>query len=396
MTQRLFTAEFVLPGHPDKVCDIVSDSVLDEILAQDPNGRAGVETFAPGKNTLHIGGEINTSAKPDIARVARKAVRDLGYTSATLEGLDSDMHVVDWIKIQSPDIAQGVDEGKGLHAEQGAGDQGMMFGYAINETPELMPLALSLARRVGLRLDDARQNGTISYIKPDGKTQVTLAYDNFGNPTSRPVQAVVVSVQHAPGVDHGQLVEDVKNLVIDPALEGLVTADTVYHVNPTGAFVLGGSAADAGLTGRKIIVDTYGSGSLRFPATHGGGAFSGKDPSKVDRSAAYMARYIAKNIVNAGLAHACQVQLAYAIGVAEPVSVNVNTFGTSTDGVTDDELAVAVRKVFGLKPRQIIDQLDLRRPIYAKTAARGHFGHEGYSWERTDKKDDLLKAVKDA
>ena len=390
----LFTSESVTEGHPDKVCDQISDAVLDAILEQDPNGRVACETTAC-TGLIHVIGEITTSCYVDIAHIAREVVRDIGYDRGKY-GFDCDTcAVVTSIDEQSADIAMGVDkslenkEGTDSELSNGAGDQGMMFGYACDETPELMPLPLSLAQKLCKRMAEVRKSGQVPYMRPDGKSQVTVEYDEHNRPVR--VDTVVISTQHDPDVSLEQIRKD----MIEQVAKAVIPADmldenTKYYVNPTGRFVKGGPAADSGLTGRKIIVDTYG-GS----APHGGGCFSGKDPTKVDRSAAYAARYVAKNIVAAGLARRCQVQLAYAIGVAQPVSVLVDTFGTGTVG--DDRLETAVRKVFDLRPTAIIRDLDLRKPIYRKLAAYGHMGREdlGVTWEKTDRTE-ALKAAAEA
>ena len=390
----LFTSESVTEGHPDKVCDQISDAVLDAILEQDPNGRVACETTAC-TGLIHVMGEITTSCYVDIAHIAREVVRDIGYDRGKY-GFDCDTcAVVTSIDEQSADIAMGVDkslenkEGTDSELSNGAGDQGMMFGYACDETPELMPLPLSLAQKLCKRMAEVRKSGQVPYMRPDGKSQVTVEYDEHNRPVR--VDTVVISTQHDPDVSLEQIRKD----MIEQVAKAVIPADmldenTKYYVNPTGRFVKGGPAADSGLTGRKIIVDTYG-GS----APHGGGCFSGKDPTKVDRSAAYAARYVAKNIVAAGLARRCQVQLAYAIGVAQPVSVLVDTFGTGTVG--DDRLETAVRKVFDLRPTAIIRDLDLRKPIYRQLAAYGHMGREdlGVTWEKTDRTE-ALKAAAEA
>ncbi len=388
----LFTSESVTEGHPDKICDQISDAVLDAILAQDPQGRVACETTAC-TGLIHVMGEITTSCYVDIAKIAREVVRDIGYDRGKY-GFDCDTcGVITSIDEQSADIALGVDKSleskSGADAElgEGAGDQGMMFGYACDETPELMPLPLSLAQKLCKRMAEVRKSGLLNYMRPDGKSQVTVEYDENNRPVR--VDTVVISTQHNPDVTLEQIrrdmIEQVAKVVI-PA--DMLDENTKYYVNPTGRFVKGGPAADAGLTGRKIIVDTYG-GS----APHGGGCFSGKDPTKVDRSAAYAARWVAKNIVAAGLARRCQVELAYAIGVAQPVSILVDTFGTGT--VSDDKLEAAVRKVFDLRPTAIIRCLDLRKPIYRQLAAYGHMGREdlGVTWEKTDRVDALKAAV---
>ena len=388
----LFTSESVTEGHPDKVCDQVSDAVLDAILEQDPMGRVACETTAC-TGLLHVMGEITTSCYVDIPKIAREVVREIGYDRGKY-GFDCDTcAVITSIDEQSPDIAMGVDEslenktGEDAEMSHGAGDQGMMFGYACDETPELMPLPLSLAQKICLKMAQVRKSGEIPYMRPDGKSQVTVEYDENDRPVR--VDTVVISTQHDPDTTLEQIRADMIEKVAKAVIPAsMLDENTKYYVNPTGRFVKGGPAADSGLTGRKIIVDTYG-GS----APHGGGCFSGKDPTKVDRSAAYAARYVAKNIVAAGLARRCQVQLAYAIGVATPVSVLVDTFGTGTVG--DDKLEAAVRKVFDLRPTAIIRDLDLRKPIYRKLAAYGHMGREdlGVTWERTDRTEALKAAV---
>ena len=388
----LFTSESVTEGHPDKVCDQVSDAVLDAILEQDPMGRVACETTAC-TGLLHVMGEITTTCYVDIPKIAREVVREIGYDRGKY-GFDCDTcAVITSIDEQSPDIAMGVDEslenktGEDAELSHGAGDQGMMFGYACDETPELMPLPLSLAQKICLKMAQVRKSGEIPYMRPDGKSQVTVEYDENDRPIR--VDTVVISTQHDPDTTLEQIRADMIEKVAKAVIPAsMLDENTKYYVNPTGRFVKGGPAADSGLTGRKIIVDTYG-GS----APHGGGCFSGKDPTKVDRSAAYAARYVAKNIVAAGLARRCQVQLAYAIGVAQPVSVLVDTFGTGTVG--DDKLEAAVRKVFDLRPTAIIRDLDLRKPIYRKLAAYGHMGREdlGVTWERTDRTEALKAAV---
>ena len=388
----LFTSESVTEGHPDKICDQISDAILDAILEKDPAGRVACETTAC-TGLIHIMGEITTTSGVDYAKVAREVVRQIGYDRGKY-GFDCDTcGVITSITEQSPDIAMGVDKplenktGADATLSEGAGDQGMMFGYACDETPELMPLPLSLAQKLCRQMSVIRKTGLVPYMRPDGKSQVTVEYDENNRPVR--VDTVVISTQHNPDVTLEQIrrdmIEQVARVVIP---RELLDENTKFYVNPTGRFVKGGPAADSGLTGRKIIVDTYG-GS----APHGGGAFSGKDPTKVDRSAAYAARWVAKNIVAAGLARRCQVQLAYAIGVAHPVSILVDTFGTGTVG--DDKLEAAVARVFDLRPAAIIRDLDLRKPIYRKLAAYGHMGREdlGVAWERTDRVEELKAAV---
>ena len=391
MARHLFTSESVTEGHPDKMCDQISDAVLDAIMKEDPNGRVACETTAC-TGMIHVMGEITTSCYVDINKVARQVIRDIGYTAES--GFDPETcAVITSIDEQSGDIAMGVDrslEAKNTgdtELDNGAGDQGMMFGYACDETPELMPLAISVAQKMAMRLTQVRKEKLVNYLRPDGKTQITVEYDDEGKPCR--VDTVVLSTQHNPDVSLDQIRKDMIQLVIKPTIPaGLMDEKTKVYVNPTGRFVIGGPQGDSGLTGRKIIVDTYG-GS----APHGGGAFSGKDPTKVDRSAAYAARYVAKNVVAAGLAKRCQVQLAYAIGVARPVSVLVETFGTGV--VSDDKLEAAVEKVFDLRPTAIIRDLELRQPIYQKLAAYGHMGREdlGVKWEQTDRAAALKAAL---
>jgi len=375
LEKRLFTSESVSQGHPDKISDQVSDAVLDALLAQDPESRVACEVFNT-TGLIVVGGEITTKAIVNYQDLVRKTVRDIGYTSGEM-GMDADnCAVMITLDSQSPDISQGVTSGAGLHKEQGAGDQGMMFGFACNETPELMPLPITLAHKLIAKITTLRKSKKLKYLRPDAKSQVTVEYDEKGKPVR--VDAVVISTQHDENVKHATIKKDVIAMIKSVIPAKYLDNKTSYHINPTGKFVVGGPHGDAGLTGRKIIVDTYGG-----MGRHGGGAFSGKDPSKVDRSAAYLARYIAKNIVAAKLATKCEVQLAYAIGVAEPVSVRVDAFGTSK--VDDQELTAAVRKVFPLKPGDLIKHLKLKRPVYQATSYHGHFGRKEFSWEKTDK-----------
>jgi S-adenosylmethionine synthetase len=376
--KHLFTSESVTEGHPDKVSDHISDAILDAVIAQDPTARVACEVLVT-TGICAIAGEITTTATIDVPSIARKTIADIGYTDAAF-GFDAKTcGVLNLIQTQSPDIAMGVDTG-------GAGDQGLMFGYACDETPELMPLPIQMAHRLCEQLSKVRRAGTLKYLRPDGKSQVSVEYV-AGKPTR--IDAVVISTQHGDDVSTEQLRADVRKYVIDPIIpQNMVDAKTKYHINPTGRFVIGGPHGDTGLTGRKIIVDSYGG-----MGRHGGGAFSGKDPTKVDRSACYMARYIAKNIVASGLASRAEVQLAYAIGVAEPVSVMVNSFGTGT--VPEDAMEDLIRSNFPLTPKGIIDHLKLRRPIYQKTAAFGHFGRtdDSFTWEKTDKAEALASAA---
>ena len=387
--RKLFTSESVTEGHPDKVCDQISDAVLDAIIAQDPKARVACETFAT-TGVINVMGEISTTARVEIADIARQVVLDIGYDGSEKYFDGNTCAVLTAVHAQSPDIAQGVDqalEGREEEAgETGAGDQGMMFGYACDETPELLPMPIALSHRLARQLAKVRKDGTLPWLRPDGKTQVTVVYED-GKPVA--VDTVVISTQHAPEISQEEIRKELLEKVVKPVIPAeLISGETRYLINPTGRFVIGGPAGDTGLTGRKIIVDTYGG-----YAPHGGGAFSGKDPTKVDRSAAYAARYAAVNVVAAGLAKKCQIQLAYAIGVAQPVSVLVETFGTGT--VDDERLAEAVKKVFDFRPAAIIEQLNLRRPIYRQTAAYGHFGRTDLDlpWEKTDRTEELKKAV---
>ncbi|WP_079526833.1 methionine adenosyltransferase [Halobacillus hunanensis] len=393
--RRLFTSESVTEGHPDKICDQISDAILDEILKNDPNARVACETTVTTGLVL-VSGEISTNTYVDIPAIVRQTIKDIGYTRAKY-GFDADTcAVLTAIDEQSPDIAGGVDVAlesrEGQMSDQeiesiGAGDQGLMFGYANNETAELMPLPISLAHKLSKRLSDMRNDGTLGYLRPDGKTQVTIEYDEHDQPVR--VDTIVISTQHAEEITLEQIQRDLKDKVIQPVVPSeLIDEETKYFINPTGRFVIGGPQGDAGLTGRKIIVDTYGG-----YARHGGGAFSGKDATKVDRSGAYAARYVAKNIVAAGLADSCEVQLAYAIGVAQPVSISIDTHGSGK--VTEEKLVTAVRELFDLRPAGIIKMLDLRRPIYRQTAAYGHFGRTDveFPWEKVDRAEDLKKRL---
>ncbi|RJG04528.1 methionine adenosyltransferase [Noviherbaspirillum sedimenti] len=382
--EYLFTSESVSEGHPDKVADQISDAILDAILEQDPKARVAAETLC-NTGLVVLAGEITTTANVDYIQVARETIKRIGYDNADF-GIDykSCAVLVGYDK-QSPDIAQGVDEGKGIDLDQGAGDQGLMFGYACDETPELMPAAIYYSHRIVERQSQLRKDGRLPWLRPDAKSQVTLKYVD-GKPVA--IDTIVLSTQHAPEMSHKAIEEAAIELIIKPVLPAEWLQDTRYLINPTGRFVIGGPQGDCGLTGRKIIVDTYGGA-----APHGGGAFSGKDPSKVDRSAAYAGRYVAKNIVAAGLATRCQIQVSYAIGIAQPTSVMVTTFGTGK--VSDEKLAQLVREHFDLRPKGIVQMLDLLRPIYQKTAAYGHFGREEpeFSWERTDKAQVLRAAA---
>jgi S-adenosylmethionine synthetase len=383
--RRLFTSESVSQGHPDKVCDQISDAILDAMLAQDPNSRVACETLVT-TGLVVVAGEITSKAVVDFQNVVRKTIREIGYTDSGI-GFDADScGVTISIHQQSPDISQGVTEGEGLHKEQGAGDQGIMFGYACNETPTYMPLAIHYAHRLVEELARARESKEITYLRPDAKTQVTIEYDGL---TPVRVDTVVVSTQHAPEATHEQITKDMIEKVVKKIIPAkFLDSKTIYHINPTGRFVVGGPHGDSGLTGRKIIVDSYGGYSA-----HGGGAFSGKDPSKVDRSAAYAARWVAKNIVAAGLATHCEIQVSYAIGVAKPLSVHVDSFGTGK--ISDDKICDVIMKVFDLSPSGIIKALDLKRPIYRETARNGHFGRElpNFTWEKLNMVDAVKKAA---
>lgn len=385
MTEYLFTSESVTEGHPDKVADQISDAILDAIIAQDKKARVACETLVTTGLAM-IAGEITTDARIDYPKVVREVIKEIGYNESAM-GFDWETcGVITSINRQSPDISVGVTEGEGLYKEQGAGDQGLMFGYACKETPEFMPMTIIYAHKLTKKLAEVRKSGKLDYLRPDGKSQVTIEYKN-----NKPVRvdAVVISSQHKDSVSHATLTEGIIEEVIKQIIPaGLLDKNTKYYINPTGRFVVGGPMGDCGLTGRKIIVDTYGG-----HGSHGGGAFSGKDPSKVDRSASYMGRYVAKNIVAAGLADECEVQLAYAIGVAEPVSVMIDTFGTGK--IPTNKIAEIVKKTFDMRPKGIIETLDLLRPIYRKTAAYGHFGRNEpeFHWEKTDKADALKKAA---
>jgi len=378
----LFTSESVAEGHPDKLCDQISDAILDALLAKDPNARVAIETLVK-TGFVVVAGEVTTSAYVDIQEIVRKTICDAGYDRHDIGFEGQTCGVLVAISEQSPDISQGVTEGKGLHKEQGAGDQGLMFGYATNETAEYMPLPIMLAHKLLMEVRRLRRENVLPYLRPDAKSQVTVEYED-GKPVR--VHTVVISAQHAKDAPYEQIKKDLIEKVIKPICGKMLDDKTIFHINPTGSFVVGGPVADAGVTGRKIIVDTYGG-----HGSHGGGAFSGKDPSKVDRSAAYAARYIAKNIVGAGLADKCEVQLAYAIGVAEPVSILVHCFGTNR--IPEDRIVELVRKHFPIKPADIINQLKLRRPIYKKTSVYGHFGRNDpdFMWEKLDKVDVLKK-----
>jgi S-adenosylmethionine synthetase len=384
MSSYLFTSESVGEGHPDKVCDAISDAVLDACLEQDPLSRVACETFCKTGFVI-VGGEITTKARVDFGKLARSAIKEIGYTSSAM-GFDwESCGVLTAIEPQSPDISQGVTEGEGAYKEQGAGDQGLMFGFAVDETPELMPAPIMYAHKLMRKMAEVRKSGKVDFFRPDAKSQVTLEYDRNNQPLR--IETVVVSTQHSPEAKNKQIHEAVMEHVIKKSLpKKLLDNKTKYFINPTGRFVIGGPHGDAGLTGRKIIVDTYGG-----MGRHGGGAFSGKDPSKVDRSAAYYARYLAKNIVASGVATRAEVQIAYAIGVAKPVGVNVNTFGTGK--VDDEKLSAYIIKTFDMRPRAIIEQLDLLRPIYGATSAYGHFGRPEFSWEKTDHAEEIAGAL---
>jgi S-adenosylmethionine synthetase len=391
---RLFTSESVTEGHPDKICDQISDTILDAMLEQDPNSRVAVETMVT-TGLVHLAGEVTTEGYVEIPQLVREKIRSIGYTSSDIGFDGASCGVSVSIGQQSPDIAVGVDKGLELREQsssdrydaQGAGDQGIMFGYATNETSNLMPLAINTAHRLAERLAAVRKSGELTFLRPDGKTQVTIGYDGT---TPKTIETVVLSTQHTPDISHSDLAEQVRATVIEPVIEatGLDISATKFLINPTGIFVTGGPMGDAGLTGRKIIIDTYGGA-----ARHGGGAFSGKDPSKVDRSAAYAMRWVAKNVVAAGLADRAEVQIAYAIGVARPVGLYVETFGTAK--VDERHIVKAIEAIFDLRPRAIIEELDLLRPIYAQTAAYGHFGRElpDFTWERTDRAEQLRSAA---
>jgi len=384
--KKIISSESVTEGHPDKMCDIISDSILDMAMRQDPLSRVAIETGTKNGGVM-VFGEMTTDGYIDIPSVVRNAIKDIGYTKSEY-GIEWETCSV-WVQIteQSPDISQGVSEGEGLHKEQGAGDQGMMYGFACNETKELMPLPIALAHQLTKRLSEVRKKGDIPYLRPDGKAQVSIEYDEHDKPIR--ANTIVVSTQHDPGIAHNRLQKDIIEHIIKPICKKWIDKDTIFHVNPTGEFIRGGPYADAGLTGRKIIVDTYGG-----VGRHGGGAFSGKDPSKVDRSAAYAARYIAKNIVAAGIAERCEIQLAYAIGVADPVSINIDCFDTNK--IPIEKIEKLVREFFPLRPSEILSTLRLLRPIYTKTASYGHFGRDDpdFSWEKTDKASLLKKEAK--
>ncbi len=375
--KTIISSESVTEGHPDKMCDLISDSLLDVAIKQDKSSRVAIETATKNGGVM-VFGEMTTNAYVDVSAVVRDTIKEIGYTKAEY-GIEWETCSV-WVQIteQSPDISQGVTEGDGLHKQQGAGDQGMMYGYACNETKALMPAPIYLAHKLTKKLSEVRKKGEIPYLRPDGKSQVSIEYDEKGRPTR--ADTIVVSTQHDGGVAHKRIRKDVIEKVINPVCKKWIDKDTIFHVNPTGSFIRGGPYADAGLTGRKIIVDTYGG-----VGRHGGGAFSGKDPTKVDRSAAYMTRYIAKNLVAAGIADKCEIQLAYAIGIAEPVSINIDCFGTNK--IPIENIEKLIRDFFPLTPNKIIEHLNLKRAIFKKTAAYGHFGRDDpdFTWEKTDK-----------
>lgn len=375
----LFTSESVSEGHPDKLCDIVSDSLLDAFIGKDPNSRVALECITK-TGFIMVCGELTTKAEVDVQKVVRDAIKEIGYSAKW--GFDPEnCGVLTSISKQSPDIAMGVDSSN--NHEQGAGDQGLMFGYATNETPEFMPLPIVLAHKILIKLSGMRKSGEIDYLGPDAKSQVTIEYENF---KPKGIHTIVLSSQHSASVDLNYLRNELTEKIIKSVCGNLMDSQTIIHINPTGRFVVGGPVGDSGLTGRKIIVDSYGG-----MGRHGGGAFSGKDPSKVDRSGAYAARYIAKNVVAAGLADRCEIQVSYAIGIAEPISVLVDCFGTNK--IPEEKIEEAIKKVFSLKPAEIIRVLDLKKPVYARTASYGHFGREGFSWEKIDKVEELRKAV---
>jgi S-adenosylmethionine synthetase len=381
-TEYLFSSESVTEGHPDKICDQISDAILDEYLKMDPNSRVACETLA-AKNIIIVAGEITSRGELDIAQLVKETIKKIGYTNDTFGLHNENCKVITSLSKQSPDISCGVTASE--EKEQGAGDQGLMFGYACDDTEELMPLPISLSHKLTQKLAEVRKENILPWVRPDGKAQVTVKYVND---VPQEITTVVVSTQHAPEISHKEIEEEIKEKIILPVCKDYLTENTQYFINPTGSFVVGGPQADSGLTGRKIIVDTYGG-----MGRHGGGCFSGKDPSKVDRSASYMARHIAKNIVAAKLAQRCEVQIAYSIGVAEPVSLYINTFNTAI--VPEEEIEKAVRKIFPLKPAELIEYLDLKRPIYFKTAAYGHFGRNDndFTWEKTNKVEELLEEL---